>query len=60
MICETCHGTGRDQEIRLVMRELVPERAEYTNYFPCGECGGTGLSYCCEGEPPRGGGQSCD
>jgi hypothetical protein len=38
VICEACHGDG----FTLVAGMVVP----------CGECGGSGIAHCCEGERP--------
>ena len=46
MRCEACHGTGFHREDGWWYMEL-----------PCEECGGSGISYCCEGpkeQPEKG------
>jgi len=39
MMCEECHGTGFHRE-----------RGDWWCVeLPCEECGGSGISYCCDG-----------
>jgi hypothetical protein len=40
MICEACHGSGTTT-VRKLPRHLLPPR-------PCAECGGTGITSCCD------------
>ena len=41
MTCDTCLGTGF-----LVVKEGIPQ---VTRLIPCPECGGDGITSCCEG-----------
>ena len=41
MTCDTCLGTGF-----LVVKEGTPK---VTRLIPCPECGGDGITSCCEG-----------
>lgn len=45
MQCETCLGTGT------VLLRTWPGAA--LQPYPCGDCGGSGLAHCCEGERPN-------
>lgn len=42
MRCERCHGLG--QFVLASWEIAVPP-------LPCPECGGTGVTYCCDGAP---------
>lgn len=46
MTCETCGGTGC----------VLPMTATHLilSYYPCPDCGGCGITHCCEGDqaPP--------
>ena len=43
MRCDRCHGTGT---VPAIYGQLVR---------PCPDCGGTGITHCCEGERPDNG-----
>lgn len=43
MICPSCHGTGKLTGRIGGVDHTYPQ-------LPCAECGGSGVSYCCDGE----------
>jgi len=45
MICERCHGKGYPYPPR-------PGKPDDVR-FPCPDCGGSGITHCCEGERPN-------
>lgn len=53
MICETCHGTGRQYYF-----PLIPLDGRSAPWHPCPTCGGCARQHCCDGlreqpEPKR-------
>jgi len=44
MICNPCHGKG------VVRRWHAPSGVDLPS--PCPECGGCGISHCCDGDQP--------
>lgn len=46
MICETCHGNGFCSDV------AYTQGREYVTHVPCPECGGCGVSHCCDGHQP--------
>lgn len=42
MRCETCQGTGKRRELS----------SAFHRYLACGDCGGSGIAHCCDGERP--------
>lgn len=55
MICERCHGDGKI--VRLTrFTETLEDGITITGtdceISPCPDCGGTGITHCCEGERP--------
>ena len=48
MRCETCEGVGEvliDRDCNIVQRV-----GDAVMMIPCPDCGGCGISYCCDGE----------
>lgn len=44
MICDTCHGNG------YITRAYIAGVVDVTN--PCPDCGGCGVTSCCDGDQP--------
>ena len=44
MRCERCDGMGFDL--------VLLHNGRVVSYVPCPECGGTGITSCCEGATP--------
>jgi len=44
MICADCHGTGHVSEVYENEQGMGRVRL-----IPCGECGGSGITHCCDG-----------
>ena len=59
MRCETCHGKGWvfvDHQPVVGVMPGDPDRPPhyYSLKQPCPDCGGCGITHCCEGERPEG------
>lgn len=55
MICETCHGTGRQYRDSLPVTGAMPGDPDVAPgsgsvFEPCADCGGYGIVHCCEGD----------
>lgn len=48
MICDRCHGSGMLDETYLLPVTRDPRKYNVT----CPDCGGSGITHCCEGERP--------
>ncbi len=46
MLCETCRFTGRPGFVR---RPRTSGEGERDEMVPCPDCGGQGISHCCDG-----------
>jgi len=44
MICDTCYGNG--------FTTMADGQSRVIGYEPCPECGGCGVSHCCDGDAP--------
>lgn len=54
MRCERCHGDGLAREsVTLIREPILGSTTVFTenmNYLiPCPDCGGSGISHCCDG-----------
>lgn len=46
MQCQSCHGTG--EHVFYVTTPQPPDTPSHVR-MPCSECGGSGITHCCEG-----------
>ena len=49
MRCETCQGRGQVTERVDATCEPTPQFHQDQASLPCPECGGSGITHCCDG-----------